>query len=593
MEHTVESDVLIIGGGLAGASAGVRLRDLGVERVCLVDKASVSRSGCSTFAAGVITAWFPEDNIDDWVRETAERGQYMSNQEWVETLYLRGYEWICQLEGWGVELEKDAQGRIARVCGRGQLPHKALRNIMFHGPQFMEMMRKQLIKRHLRLVEGVTITDLLTEGSRVVGAIGFNPREGDAYTFYSKAVIMAAGANAYKSINIGHKNITGDSHGMSFRVGAEQACFDFCTQQTCARNFDMTGLNMLVGLGGKLTNNNGDRFMLRYFPEYKEQEILPHLCGSMAMEVHRGRGPIFLDMTDLSDEGIARLRRVIPIAMQIFDDAGVDLQRDRIEWTIRPGAFSIASGGGGSVIDRDCRTTVPGLYAIGDAACTTTYNGVGDSGAQNLLWCMVSGGIAAEAAASEAGAVRMPAANVRQVLELREISFAPLNRREGPMPDDVLLQLQMAIFPYTVTVIRHRDRLERAIREVVRIQDEEMPRIVAADGHQLVKANELRNMLLCAQFTLRSSLHREESRGANLREDFPETDNVNWLRWTTVRSRGDGMEISSRPLPIERFRFRPPSERYVHPIFARADIQLDKATTAEQDDRPIFYSSDV
>ncbi len=86
MEHTVESDVLIIGGGLAGASAGVRLHDLGVERVCLVDKARVSRSGCSTFAAGVITAWFPEDNIDDWVRETVERGQDMNDQEWVETL---------------------------------------------------------------------------------------------------------------------------------------------------------------------------------------------------------------------------------------------------------------------------------------------------------------------------------------------------------------------------------------------------------------------------------------------------------------------------------------------------------------------------
>ena len=86
MEHTVESNVLIIGGGLAGASAGVRLRDLGVERVCLVDKARVSRSGCSTFAAGVITAWFPEDNIDDWVRETVERGQDMNDQEWVETL---------------------------------------------------------------------------------------------------------------------------------------------------------------------------------------------------------------------------------------------------------------------------------------------------------------------------------------------------------------------------------------------------------------------------------------------------------------------------------------------------------------------------
>ncbi|MBI2957778.1 MAG: FAD-dependent oxidoreductase, partial [Chloroflexi bacterium] len=246
-----QTDLLIIGGGLAGTFAAIKARDAGVENLLLVDKATVGRSGCSTFAAGVITAWFPWDNLDDWIRETVEHGEYLNDQEWLDVLYTQGYPRILDLEAWGVELVRNEKGEIARALGRGQLGHKALRNIMFHGPQFMETMRQQVVKRRIPMEQRVMVTDLLTRDNRVVGAVGFNPRTGDQYTFRARTTILAAGANVFKSISIGHRNITGDAHGMAFRAGARHTCFEFGTQNVSLRNFDTAGLNMFVGTGAR------------------------------------------------------------------------------------------------------------------------------------------------------------------------------------------------------------------------------------------------------------------------------------------------------------------------------------------------------
>lgn len=568
-DKIIETDLLIIGGGLAGTSAALKAREVGVNRVTLVEKAMVARSGPSTFAAGVITAWFPEDDLTEWIRETVEHGQYMNDQEWVEILYTEGYHRLKELEKWGVEFERDKDGRLARSLGRGQLPDKSLRNIMFHGPQFMAIMRKQVLKNDVQVIERVMVTDLLTQDNRVVGAVGFNPRTGDFYLFKSRAVILAAGANLFKTIGMGHKNITGDSYGMAYRAGVALTCFEFCTQQSCAKKCDIAGLNMFVGTGARLINARGERFMERYYPVYKEREIIPNVAGAMAMEVRCGRGPIYLDMTHFSEEQVSRIRRVLPLIMKVLDRAGLDIRKEKIEWVVRGGASAVATGGAGIVIDKNCETNLTGLYAIGDAACTVYYNGAGDSGAQNLLWCLVSGVRAAQAASKYIPTVEKIKVDEKEIMAGKESIYLPTKRTQGTSPDEVLLKLQEVLFPYDVTIIRHKARLEQALKKVEKIGNEELSRIWAPDGHEQVKAHELTNMVRCAELVLRSAMFRTETRGANFREDYPYQDNCNWLKWVEIKQEKGEMALTAVPIPIEKYPFKPREEKIIHPIFSQ------------------------
>jgi len=568
VDETMESDVLVIGAGLAGTRASIALRNQGLDTI-LVDKGTMARSGCSTFAAGVITVMFPQDDPDAWMQETVTHGQFMNDQEWVKILYEEGYERIGELTKWGVEFERNKDGDIRRILGRGQLPHKALRNIMFHGTQFMNTMRREVLRNDTRVVGRVTVTDLLRKGDRVCGAIGFNPQTSKWYLFKAKAVILAAGSNCFKTLTLGHKNITGDAHGMAFRAGAEHTCFEFGTQQSCARNFDLTGLNMFVGLGAKFVNRNDVPFMEKYYPEYKDQEIIPNVAGAMAMEIKKGNGPLFLDMRHFTNEQVEMMGRVVPRGMHAIRAAGLDIQKDKIEWVARGGAYTIASGGGGLVIDHQCRSNVPGLWAIGDSACTTVYNGVGDSGGQNLLWCLVSAVRAAKSAVRQSKDIQIPKFGRADIVPLKERALFAFGKGNGIAPSDLLLKMQKVLFPWDVTIIRHEKRLNKALGKIEAMVRDDLPNVYARDSHEINTSNEVKNMLLCAEMVLRSALYRKETRGGNFREDYPHMDNENWLKWVIVKPREDGsMELTSRPIPIDRYPFKPEQGKVTAPIFA-------------------------
>ncbi len=135
--------VLVIGGGLAGCYAAIRAGDFASD-VILVDKAKVSRSGASTFAAGVILGPTVGDNLDLWLKEIAERGEYLSDQDWVKVLLEDQIERIREMDSWGVPFEKDEKGSLARIIGRG---HTHARLHMFHGKKRMETMRKKLLDK--------------------------------------------------------------------------------------------------------------------------------------------------------------------------------------------------------------------------------------------------------------------------------------------------------------------------------------------------------------------------------------------------------------------------------------------------------------
>jgi len=194
---------------------------------------------------------------------------------------------------------------------------------MFRGPQLMEVMRRVVSERGVEVIDRFMVTDLLTSDGKVVGAVGFNTRTGEFKGFKAKATILAAGRVAFKDIFYANKNLTGDSYAMVYRAGGHLMNFELSNANTTCKEFAIAGLNMFVGYGGRFLNSLGERFMERYDPIYKDRAVLHILAADMAMEVKMGRGPIYFDLTNLTEDQIKRLKVVLPLDMLILERAGV------------------------------------------------------------------------------------------------------------------------------------------------------------------------------------------------------------------------------------------------------------------------------
>lgn len=563
--HVHECDVLVLGAGLAGTFAAVKLDVFGQRKVILVEKGRVSRTGMSAFGAGVMLCKFPDDDDEAWMREMVDHSEYLADQQWIQIMMDHGYDKIKELASFGVVFRmKD--GDFERKVGRGQREDLVQRNVMCSNFQMMTTMRKRLRNTQVKLVERVSIVDLLTDGGRVVGAVGFNSRTGEWHIFKAGAVINAAGSVAYKGTFLGHRNVTGDAWAMMIRRGVEMISLEFATANTCPKDFDLAGMNMLVGLGGKFVNGRGEPFMQYYDPAYGDRASLPRLTASMAAEVDIGKGPIFLDARHFDEEKLELMRFTNPVPMKVLDEAGVDLRTTLIEWM--PAMIGFGTGrAGGARINYACETNLPGLYAIGDAAWSS-YQGVSGVGGSNFAYCMVSGEIAAREAMNFIAAQPEPAVDADEAQAIQERTFAPLERRNGMLPEDVTYRLQRILFRYDTLLLRHGARLQTALSEVEHLRDHELPIMKARDMQDVRNCAEVTNMVTTAEMQLRSAMYRTESRGSNVREDYPKTDNINWLKWVIARRTPEGAALfHTQDLPYDKWPVQPKRKRFTHPVF--------------------------
>lgn len=563
------TDVLVIGGGLAGAFAAIKAREAGAIKVTLVDKAKAGKSGPSAFAAGVMSVFVPdEDDFDAWFTEVVKGGEYLNDQEFLEIMMSDTFERVKEMERWGIHFEKMPDGKFERRYMRGGVEGSPIKAIMFHGPQLMEEMRRKIKESGVQIIDRVMVTDLLTTDRMVVGAIGFDTRKGDFTVFKAKAIIVTAGGNGYKSNFSSHKMASGDGVAMAYRAGARLMSFDLYNHNATAAPFETLGMNMFVALGGAFINAKGERFLREYDPKLEDHTLLHVFCQAMALEVMAGRGPIHMDMTNFKPDDVAKLKVVVPLVCKNLEAMGIiigDRIVKKIEWVVA--LLGTVGGGGGVDIDKDCASNVRGLYVAGDSADRKAKGAGGPGGVAGLSFAAVSGCRAGNAAAKYAKGIGETKLDQIQVKELKESSLAPLGRKEGVEPEHVVLALQEAIFPKEVSIILSEERLYKALKQVEEIALTQVPLIQAYDPHYLRTAHEARNMVLCTQMWLKSAINRKESRGLILREDYPETDNINWLKWITLEKGKKEMEIKTEDIPIQRYRLKPKKEKFLHPMW--------------------------
>ncbi len=268
----IETDVLVVGGGLAGCWAALRARDF-VDDVTLVDKGVVARAGTTVFRH-TLMAGAPEDELDRWVQDGAEHSEFMCEQPFARVLLNEEGDRIRDLAGWGVPFERDEKGDLSLSVGRG---HKNSRVLLVDCRMLMEIMRAQVQAKGVRLVERVMITDLLTSdgqcptSGRVNGAVGINTRDGQLIVFKARAVFLSTGRIGAKTHIAYCDNVTGDGQAMAFRVGAEAAGleFNFGPHWFCSYQGRFHLLSVLWPLqteGAYIVNGRGERFLERYAP---------------------------------------------------------------------------------------------------------------------------------------------------------------------------------------------------------------------------------------------------------------------------------------------------------------------------------------
>lgn len=572
-----QADVLVVGGGAAGAMAAIRAKECGAD-VLLVDKSIFGASGCAALASGAYITYVPGDDI---AFHLSGRGVLVNQTQAIKAIYAT-YDVLKILDGWGVRFVKE-NGEIWRGKGfSGAAASGGLAaGLIGGGTAMMKVVRKEALRRGVRVLNRTPITDLLTSDGQlptaghVIGAIGFSGREEEIHVCQAKSVLMCAGG-----FNFGYKrpgqnfagmplDITSDGVAMQLRAGAVMGNMAVGSKYLQSMEFCCApGIEHFTTMGTGWVNQDGVDVMRRFGESETEFTRRLSLGHAVALEMLEG-GTVFLDGSRLTPDKVRLLWDVIPIIMQTFDNAGYEITRDRIPYIPVNAATYGSSHGGGAVVNEKSETSLPGLFAAGASS-----DGMNISPNLNLSWCMVLGWWAGEHAANYAKRTSLQDVGKEQIAGLSQKSIKHLNG-DGLTFNEVHSKAAQALIDLgVITTDEKITKAHNVLRELLAVYD----KVKAQDRHDLVKVIGLRNSLEALTVILRYLLHRQESRGSVINSDHPETDNQNWLTLTKSNMEPNGdLKLWDDPIPHEKFylHYRPKPGKSMHPFFKVVGRHVD------------------
>ncbi|MBI4330105.1 MAG: FAD-binding protein [Chloroflexi bacterium] len=550
----MQYDVLVIGGGLAGCWAALRAGEL-TDKVLLVDIATVSKSGSSSFSGAGILMPDETDDLDIWQKEIVEKGQFLNDQDWVRVMLEEQSLRMADMGRWGLTFELDDRGKVLRHVG---LNHDTTRIVTVDSHEMMEVLRRQLEARGIPILERTMMTRLLTSDGRsptagtVVGATGFHIRTGEVFSVNAGATVIASGS-------VGSLGGCGEGLNMAYLAGAKIFNVEF------ARAFDKSGfegkymhvhLNTYQRLGMRLINKNGERFMVRYLPDLMERGKREDLGLAIVSEGMQGRAPIYMDLRHLDENHMNKLY-TLPSTTRVVNalkEEGIDFRTRPVEYVVTSGPITMRCGG--IKINTFAETNLPGLYVAGEASGFPGH-GTYSVGGVNLALCCVEGYRAGEFAARYARENGRRQVVPRQIKALVAQTFSPLKARAGLTPGALCEEIDKSLSPARVAVFRDAATI-RTILEHVTEWKEQAARLQATDHHELMKANRMASYVQAVALIFRANLMREETRGNNIRVDFPYKDNIDWLKWVIQWADEERKpRIGAVPVPLYRYPVRP------------------------------------
>jgi succinate dehydrogenase/fumarate reductase flavoprotein subunit len=550
-QTTVETDVLVVGGGIAGCFAAIKARDRGLD-VILLDKASVARSG-STAAAGAGYMMFnPEwgHDLQAAMNAVARNGEYLNDRDWTEVILKDSLGTYEDLVSWGVQFPA-SDGKVGEQYQPLDMKDSSGMRSLF-GQVFMRrgnlhVLNKQITARQIKVMPRIMVTDFLTSEGSVVGTIGFSLENDEVYVIKAKATIVSTGVNSFKPAGAAISSLTGDGDAMAYRAGAEITGKEFPSKFVTIAAYPQWRSYAGFVAWPRFTDAEGESIRLRIIDNVGFWDL------AMDNVVHSGRGPVFWDLEAATSEDIEAIRKAVRLS------EGNDVMLTRTD-VVKPGArIQLAGGAGGGSSDSmtggiwpvntNCATSVPGLYAAGECCATRYLGSVHTARGFGLTASSVTGSRAGRAAAEYALTQKTLLLDEEQVKRSKNALSLPIERKGGFSPSWVTQLLQNTMLPYFVSHIKHEKRLQAALVTIEFLRDHLVPKLTAKDTHELRLAHETRNMVLNAEMILRASLFRTESRGQHYREDHPRREDPFWLSWVKLKEEQGEMKASRVPIP--------------------------------------------
>jgi L-aspartate oxidase len=516
-----ETDFLVIGAGVAGLRAAIELAAAG--RVVVLAKREVADSATNLAQGGIAAALSDEDEISLHLQDTLNAGDGLCNVEAAKVLVGEGPERIEELIQWGTEF--DRQGTKLAFTREGA--HSRDRILHAHGDSTgREILRALYAKaktlKNISVLEFEFSTDLEVSGGRVSG-IHLLSERGDQEHMAASAVLLATGGLGQLYRNTTNPAVaTGDGVAMAFRAGAEVTDMEFVQFHPTALYLKKAPRFLLSealrGEGACLRNLEMHRFMSKYHPM---GELAPRDVVARAivheLEVSRAKDPmVYLDLTHLhADHVEKRFPRIYATCLEY----NIDITTDLIP--IRPAAHYAM---GGVRTDLDGRTTVPGLFAAGEAAATGVH-GANRLASNSLLEGLVFG--------ARAGKVMRDQLRHQTAKPAKNQGAAFSNGPVDAGTEETIGQIQDLMWQ-DVGIVRTGAGLKRALQQLEQIA----PRIARPHTR---RACEAQNLHLTGRLVARSALAREESRGAHYRIDFPAHDDARFLKHSILQ--GDSIRF--------------------------------------------------
>lgn len=535
-----ETDVLVIGGGMAGLFAAVKAHDAGA-RVLMVSKGRLGSSGLTPFAKGIFS-YDPATatmSIDEFVAKVSESALGSNNPVFTRQLAEHSKARVDELKAWG----------------------------FFDSPIYHNSFMRPIEERGIPVHERIMITHLLKEQGRVVGASGFSLDENRIVHYRAKTVVLCTGSGGFKSSGFPLCDLTHDGTVMAYRIGARVtgkewndghpasavnsgSCYDNWHGQVEEKP-NVTSVDIHHDLGV-------DMNYAAYVLGPSSQGMGP--SGGRGPEGERPDGPPAMEQPEGGPYVPEAFRRAGGPPPQPPQQGGFLAGLFGDERPKGPPGMDGPRVGGSSAgmaihkseglvpVDETGLSTVPGLYAAGDALGSHMSGGIYTQIGSSLAGSAVQGAIAGEAAARasrEIRAVDVPAAKLAAVEE--EI-LAPLKRERGYSPAWVTQVLQGVMIPNFVLYIKKERMMQAALAYVEELRDHHAPMLLADDRHKLRLAHETENMIITAEMKLRASIMRKESRCSHYRLDYPEVDDENWRAWINIWQDENGqMQLEKQP----------------------------------------------
>ncbi|MSP78604.1 MAG: FAD-binding protein [Dehalococcoidia bacterium] len=544
-----QHDVLVIGAGLAGMRAALAAQQAGAD-TAIITKVTPVRSH-SNAAQGGINAALTHLG-DDWhehAYETVKGSDYLGDQDAIEILAQDAGRSIIELEHMGVIFSRGPDGKLGTRHFGGQQRARTFYVADITGAAILHVLFEQILKAKTRVYEEWFVTSLIMEDGECRGVVAMEIKSGKLEVITAKAVILATGGcgRVFEPSTNG-LIVTGDGMGLAYNAGAPLMDMEMTQfHPTTLKNNGILMTEAARGEGGYLLNSKGERFMEKYAPTFKELASRDVVSRSEQTEINEGRGIdgcVLLDLRHLGREAIeTKLAYINEIAI---DYMGFSLADKPIP--VRPGYHYIM---GGIKTNVDGLTKIPGLYAAGETACVSVHGG-NRLGANSLLDTVVFGRRSGEHAAQMVKSKPAPKVSEARVQQDEKHIKALLDR---PANGDSVAKIRLDMgnaMTENVQVFRNEQGMKTALADIKKTQERYKKVAVGNKGKvfntSLIFALELGFMVDLAEVIVAGALARKESRGAHARTDFPDRDDVNWMKHTLAYNTENGPKLDYLPV---------------------------------------------